>query len=145
MNRAGKNAWSNGCRRSRPGRRWRQRSGCGVSLADDETARGLTRSPEPEPGFIWPAYRWAKNESLDRVLSATADSGPPMSAGDFVRWSKQLLDLLGQIAAVPSTGSPIVIHGSQGGTDGNCGHTSRRGRPEHVDLIKLAPGVRAAQ
>ena len=25
-----------------------------------------------------------------------------MSAGDFVRWCKQLIDLLGQIAAVPS-------------------------------------------
>jgi ATP-dependent RNA helicase HelY len=70
-------------------------------LADDEAERGLTRSPEPQPGFIWAAYRWARRESLDRALAATSESGPAMSAGDFVRWCKQLVDLLGQIAATP--------------------------------------------
>ncbi len=70
-------------------------------LADDESDRGLTRSPEPQPGFVWAAYRWTKHESLDRALAATSESGPGLSAGDFVRWCKQLLDLLGQIASAP--------------------------------------------
>jgi ATP-dependent RNA helicase HelY len=53
---------------------------------------------EPDLGFVWPAYRWAKGHQLDAVLSE-AD----LTAGDFVRWTKQLLDLLGQVAdAAPS-------------------------------------------
>jgi ATP-dependent RNA helicase HelY len=75
-----------------------------AELADDEADRGLSRSREPETGFVWAAYRWARRENLDRVLAATAQVGPEMSAGDFVRWCKQLLDLLGQIASVPLVG-----------------------------------------
>jgi ATP-dependent RNA helicase HelY len=78
-------------------------------LADDEAARGLPRSSEPETGFLWPAYRWANGESLDRVLATTGESGPAMSAGDFVRWCKQLLDLLGQIATAPSTNEKSTV------------------------------------
>ena len=48
---------------------------------------------EPDLGFAWTAYRWAKGHELDEVLLET-----DMTAGDFVRAVKQLLDLLGQIA-----------------------------------------------
>jgi ATP-dependent RNA helicase HelY len=69
-----------------------------ADLADDELERGLVRTREPELGFAWPAYRWARQEGLDRVIAATAEVGPVMSAGDFVRWCKQLLDLLSQLS-----------------------------------------------
>ncbi|MDT0305975.1 DEAD/DEAH box helicase [Streptomyces sp. DSM 44917] len=49
---------------------------------------------EPDLGFAWPAYRWAQGHGLDEVLR-DAD----MPAGDFVRWCKQVVDVLGQIAA----------------------------------------------
>jgi ATP-dependent RNA helicase HelY len=49
---------------------------------------------EPDLGFAWPAYRWAEGHGLDEVLR-DAD----MPAGDFVRWCKQIIDVLGQIAA----------------------------------------------
>ncbi|NGN64284.1 DEAD/DEAH box helicase [Streptomyces sp. A7024] len=49
---------------------------------------------EPDLGFAWSAYQWASGASLDTVLR---DSEMP--AGDFVRWCKQLVDVLGQIAA----------------------------------------------
>ncbi|WP_419993561.1 DEAD/DEAH box helicase [Streptomyces boninensis] len=49
---------------------------------------------EPDLGFAWSAYQWAQGASLDTVLR---DSEMP--AGDFVRWCKQLVDVLGQIAA----------------------------------------------
>ncbi|KUL49050.1 RNA helicase [Streptomyces sp. NRRL F-4489] len=49
---------------------------------------------EPDLGFAWAAYRWASGFGLDEVLGE-AD----MPAGDFVRWCKQLVDVLGQIAA----------------------------------------------
>ncbi|MQY08693.1 DEAD/DEAH box helicase [Actinomadura macrotermitis] len=48
---------------------------------------------EPDLGFAWTAYRWAKGDDLDEVL---LDAG--LTAGDFVRSVKQLLDLLGQVA-----------------------------------------------
>ena len=48
---------------------------------------------EPDLGFAWAAFRWAKGHPLEVVLTDT-----DMTAGDFVRAVKQLLDLLGQIA-----------------------------------------------
>ncbi|MGH3378462.1 MAG: DEAD/DEAH box helicase [Actinoallomurus sp.] len=57
---------------------------------------------EPDLGFVWAAYRWATGHQLDAVLSE-AD----LTAGDFVRWVKQLLDLLGQVAEAAPRGSGI--------------------------------------
>jgi len=57
---------------------------------------------EPDLGFAWPAFRWASGHGLDAVLR-DAD----MPAGDFVRWTKQLIDVLGQIAAAAPDGSPV--------------------------------------
>jgi ATP-dependent RNA helicase HelY len=48
---------------------------------------------EPDLGFAWAAWRWAEGDDLDDVLMVTG-----LSAGDFVRWMKQLLDLCGQVA-----------------------------------------------
>jgi ATP-dependent RNA helicase HelY len=73
-------------------------------LADDEAAVGLPQSREPELGFVWAIYRWARGERLDRVLTAAAETGSELSAGDFIRWCKQVLDLLEQLAAAPSAG-----------------------------------------
>jgi ATP-dependent RNA helicase HelY len=72
-----------------------------ADLADDEEEIGLPRSREPQLGFVWASYRWARQERLDRVLLAAAERGNELSAGDFIRWCKQLLDLLDQIAAAP--------------------------------------------
>ena len=57
---------------------------------------------EPDLGFAWPVYRWAQGDGLDRVLR-DAD----MPAGDFVRWCKQVIDVLGQIAAAAPEGSSV--------------------------------------
>ena len=62
-------------------------------LARAERDRRLDFLREPAPGFAWAAFRWASGASLDSVLTENA-----MSAGDFVRWIRQLLDLLGQVA-----------------------------------------------
>ncbi|GAA1946811.1 DEAD/DEAH box helicase [Kitasatospora viridis] len=55
------------------------------------TAEGVGQR-EPDLGFAWAAYRWALGHSLDQVLRDAE-----MPAGDFVRWTKQLIDVLGQI------------------------------------------------
>jgi ATP-dependent RNA helicase HelY len=50
---------------------------------------------EPDFGFAWAGWRWARGHRLDAVLY-DAD----LTAGDFVRAVKQLLDLLDQVAAI---------------------------------------------
>jgi ATP-dependent RNA helicase HelY len=50
---------------------------------------------EPDPGFVWAAYRWVRGAKLEDVL----ESAPGLTPGDFVRAIKQLMDLLDQIAA----------------------------------------------
>jgi ATP-dependent RNA helicase HelY len=57
---------------------------------------------EPDLGFAWPAHQWASGQGLDAVLRE-AD----MPAGDFVRWTKQLIDVLGQITDAAPAGSPV--------------------------------------
>jgi ATP-dependent RNA helicase HelY len=64
-------------------------------LSEAEAAHRLSFLREPDLGFAWPAYRWAAGEALDVVLTE-AD----LTAGDFVRWVRQLLDLLDQIGKV---------------------------------------------
>ncbi|MFI7319427.1 DEAD/DEAH box helicase [Streptomyces venezuelae] len=59
---------------------------------------------EPDLGFAWAAYMWANDKGLDEVLREAE-----MPAGDFVRWCKQVIDVLGQIsAAAPSEGSTVA-------------------------------------
>ncbi|NEA39075.1 DEAD/DEAH box helicase [Streptomyces sp. SID11385] len=58
---------------------------------------------EPDLGFAWAAYEWASGKGLDEVLREAE-----MPAGDFVRWTKQIIDVLGQIAAAaPGQGSTV--------------------------------------
>jgi ATP-dependent RNA helicase HelY len=74
-------------------------------LSEAEADRGLPLTREPDLGFVWASYRWAKGDSLDRVLNSVAANGPAMPAGDFVRWMRQLLDLLEQLSradAIPA-------------------------------------------
>ncbi|WP_431045268.1 DEAD/DEAH box helicase [Streptomyces sp. P1-3] len=57
---------------------------------------------EPDLGFAWAAYRWASGHGLDEVLREVE-----MPAGDFVRWCKQLIDVLGQIAEAAPDGGTV--------------------------------------
>jgi len=75
------------------------------ALSEAEADRGLPTTREPDLGFAWASYRWAKGDSLDRVLNSIAAHGPELPAGDFVRWMRQLLDLLEQLSraeAIPA-------------------------------------------
>ncbi len=64
----------------------------------DEAGRGLTVTREPDLGFAWPVYRWARGEALAKVLASGHEFDGEMPAGDFVRWARQVVDLLGQLA-----------------------------------------------
>jgi ATP-dependent RNA helicase HelY len=83
-----------------------------AALAQDESDAGLSRSREPQLGFVWAITRWARQDRLDRVLATSAEHGTELSAGDFIRWCKQVLDLLDQVAKAPSpAGSAAPVAG----------------------------------
>ena len=63
-----------------------------AKLSDVERAHKLTPGPEPDAGLAWAIYRWAKGASLLTILTSN-----DVSAGDFVRWTRQVIDVLGQI------------------------------------------------
>jgi ATP-dependent RNA helicase HelY len=69
-----------------------------AELEADESARGLALTREPNAGYVWPIYRWARGEPLARVLASGGDGDGDLTAGDFVRWARQVVDLLGQVA-----------------------------------------------
>ncbi|MCW2777648.1 MAG: putative nuclear exosomal helicase [Frankiales bacterium] len=76
-------------------------------LSQVEADAGLAFLREPDPGFAWAAWRWAGGARLEHVLDDGSDGGE-LTAGDFVRWCKQLVDLLGQVADVAATERPAL-------------------------------------
>ncbi|MFL6028379.1 MAG: DEAD/DEAH box helicase [Friedmanniella sp.] len=68
-----------------------------VSLVERDAR--LPRAPEPDMGFSEIAYGWAAGRSLAAVLSDT-----DLTAGDFVRWVRQVTDFAGQIADAAGPG-----------------------------------------
>jgi ATP-dependent RNA helicase HelY len=78
-----------------------------TELRADEQRHRLSHSREPDEGFVAAIYRWAATGDLTTALAAsdTASTGSPLSAGDFVRWCRQVLDLLDQVRnAAPDPG-----------------------------------------
>ncbi|TDD55545.1 DEAD/DEAH box helicase [Saccharopolyspora elongata] len=78
-----------------------------AELEDDERRHKLDRTREPDAGFAWPVFRWARGESLEKVLTAAESSGHELSAGDFVRWCRQVIDLLDQVREVVGVADPV--------------------------------------
>lgn len=68
-----------------------------AELDDVERAHGLPGTEPLATGLAAGIYRWARGGALDQSLY---ESG--LAAGDFVRWSKQVIDLLDQISVVAS-------------------------------------------
>jgi ATP-dependent RNA helicase HelY len=79
-----------------PGTRqaWRDLMKLWRSIRREEESRGLDLTREPDPGFADVAYRWASGVPLEKVLGV--DDAP----GDFVRSTKQLVDLLRQLEEI---------------------------------------------
>jgi ATP-dependent RNA helicase HelY len=73
-----------------------------AELEADEASRGLELTREPDLGFVWPIFRWARGEDLAKVLASGHNLDGEMPAGDFVRWARQVVDLLGQVAEAAS-------------------------------------------
>ena len=63
-------------------------------LDDLETAHKVETIQPLDAGLVEAVHRWAAGRSLDAVLK-----GSELSAGDFVRWCKQVIDVLDQVVA----------------------------------------------
>jgi ATP-dependent RNA helicase HelY len=70
-----------------------------TELRADEQRHRIAGSREPDDGFVAAIYRWASTGDLTTALAASdaSGTGTPLSAGDFVRWCRQVLDLLDQV------------------------------------------------
>ncbi|NLF04381.1 MAG: RNA helicase, partial [Actinomycetales bacterium] len=67
-------------------------------LEDLETEQRLDVTGAVDPGIVEPVVRWAQGRGLDAVLR-----GGELAAGDFVRWCKQVIDLLDQLSIAAPT------------------------------------------
>ncbi|MDO5495960.1 MAG: DEAD/DEAH box helicase, partial [bacterium] len=63
---------------------------------EGERRHGIAPMPEVDAGLVTAMYGWAAGEKLVEVL---ADE--ELLPGDFVRWARQVLDVLDQIASIP--------------------------------------------
>ncbi|MFZ2527017.1 MAG: DEAD/DEAH box helicase [Rhodococcus sp. (in: high G+C Gram-positive bacteria)] len=66
-------------------------------LRADEIRHKLPPTREPDLGFVAALYTWVTTQSLVEALLAAGGGSRDLSAGDFVRWCRQVIDLLDQI------------------------------------------------
>ncbi len=76
-------------------RRWQRISAVSSELQAVEADAGLSEHRAPDPTFVAVAFAWAAGEGFADVVEAEELSG-----GDFVRTTKQLIDLLRQLALI---------------------------------------------
>ncbi|EGD56201.1 DEAD/DEAH box helicase [Gordonia neofelifaecis] len=58
---------------------------------------GVVQTREPDTGFCVAIGAWASGRSLREALLAASERGQMLSPGDFVRWNRQVIDLLEQV------------------------------------------------
>ena len=78
-----------------------------AELTAAERQHKLSFLREPDLRFAWAAHAWARGKPLESVL------GPDLTPGDFVRATKQLMDLLGQIAVAAGRETPLAATARQ--------------------------------
>ena len=79
-------------------------------LKEIETQHRMDSLRDMDPGFVWLTLKWARGQSIARVLKSS-----DLQAGDFVRWSKQVIDLLGQISLASE--DPKVANAARSSSD----------------------------
>lgn len=69
-----------------------------TELVADEQRHKLPFTREPEAGFALAIHQWTAGAPLGYCMKAAAESGAELTPGDFVRWCRQVVDLLQQVA-----------------------------------------------
>ncbi|NLV79491.1 MAG: DEAD/DEAH box helicase [Rhodococcus sp.] len=67
------------------------------TVRGDEVRHRLPVTRPSDPGFVTAVYTWAQTASLTQALAAADAAGSDLSPGDFVRWCRQVIDLLDQV------------------------------------------------
>lgn len=76
-------------------------------LVEVELRHGVSPTREPDTGFSVAVAMWASGRSLAESLMAAGEAGQLLSPGDFVRWNRQVIDLLDQIAGCAGPGDGV--------------------------------------
>lgn len=66
-------------------------------LIADEQRHNLPATRLPDAGFSLSMHQWTAGAPLGYALAAAAESGAELTPGDFVRWCRQVIDLLEQV------------------------------------------------
>ena len=89
-------------------------TGLWEELTAVEDTQHLSFLRRPDLGFAWTVHAWARGTGLEKLI------GPDLTAGDFVRAMKQLIDLLrqlavadagGELATTARAGADLLLHG----------------------------------
>jgi ATP-dependent RNA helicase HelY len=80
-----------------------------AAVASDERSLGLPETRVPDWGFSGLAHGWAAGDELDHLL------GEDLPGGDFVRTTRQLLDLLRQLA--DASADPDLVASARAATN----------------------------
>ena len=75
-----------------------------VSLSRVESRHGLDTLRRPDSSLVEAVYRWANGANLVQVMSYG-----DITAGDFVRWMRQIIDVLGQVAQATAEDDPLRL------------------------------------
>ncbi|MGB3605299.1 DEAD/DEAH box helicase [Gordonia sp. (in: high G+C Gram-positive bacteria)] len=79
------------------------------STNDIQTRHGVVQTREPDTGFCVAIGAWASGRSLREALLAASERGQMLSPGDFVRWNRQVIDLLEQIRGSVDPDASLAI------------------------------------
>jgi ATP-dependent RNA helicase HelY len=71
-----------------------------AEIAARERSLGLPPTRDPDAGFAASVASWCRGHSLADALAVALTGGTDLSAGDFVRWCRQVIDLLDQVSGV---------------------------------------------
>jgi ATP-dependent RNA helicase HelY len=74
-------------------------------ITADEQRFGVAATRQPDFGFAQAVAVWAQGASLAEALQAAMDEGVELTAGDFVRWCRQVIDAVDQIDRAASRGA----------------------------------------
>ena len=66
-------------------------------LSDDERRHKLETTPIPDIAFVTAMHQWTAGAPLGYCLEAAAQCGAELTPGDFVRWCRQVIDVLEQV------------------------------------------------
>jgi len=71
-----------------------------AEISGRERAIGLPPTRDPDAGFAAAVAAWCRGTALADALAVAVAGGTDLSAGDFVRWCRQVIDLLDQVGTV---------------------------------------------